>query len=642
MDDYIFGIDLGTTNCCVAIWNKNLTIIKDEYNNTTIPSVVAYTNTTKYVGYDAKNQLELNPTNVFYEIKRLLGKKFTDNSVQTDSKYFSYKISTDNDNNIIILSNLINKNMFTPEEICSSILLKIKSIIENYLNKLEINYEKIKVIVTIPAYFNDSQRQATLDAIEISGMICIKMINEPTAAALAYGYEKLSLKNTDEIKIIVYDLGGGTLDVSLLNICEGVFEVIASTGNTHLGGIDFDNRLIDYCITQFRLKNNNFNIDTLSILSLQKLRNECENAKKKLTNCHHAKIFIKNFYDNINLVINLSIDLFNNLTSDLISLCMKPLDDILISSQLTKKDIDEIILVGGASQMPIIKENIKKYLGKEPNCSLNPDTCVAAGAAIQGYIIKNKNDPFSESIVLLDVTSLSLGVEINGGIMDIIIPRNSIIPVTKKNWYTNDTENETLIEIKIFEGERKLTKDNFFVGKFELSNLTPLPKGSAKIELSFSIDVNGIINVIAEDLHNPDNIKNIQINNNKKKLSKKEINKIIEESVQFELIDNINKEKKQLLYKINDFIENIQYNIKDIETKEKNTITNDIDNIKNIINNDDTDLSKILLELQQKYAVLTLKANIILNENVVSPCSYEQNEKNQLLGRTELFENNEV
>ena len=614
-NDIIIGIDLGTTNSCVSIWrNNNLEIIPDSFGNKTIPSVVAYTNKTKYIGKSAKNQIDLNPENTFYEIKRFIGRKFDDESVKNDLPFLSYNLTKGDNDNIILKSDIKNrKNNYTPEEISAQVLMEIKHMAEDYLNT-----EIKKAVITTPAYFNDSQREATIDASTIAGLECVRIINEPTAAALAYGLEKKSTVKDKDINVIVYDLGGGTLDVSLLNICDGVFEVLASTGNTHLGGADFDNRLVNYCISYFKKKNNIVKIDSVSSMSLQKLKKSCENAKKVLSVTWKAIIAVKDFYDDKNLYITLTRDNFEKICKDLFILCLKPVEDVLKSCEMDREDIDEIILVGGGTRMPTIRENLRLFFrGKEPNSTVNPDEVVAAGAAIQGYIVANQSDPFSENVVLLDVIPLSLGVEVIGGVMDVLIPRNSVIPIKRKRKYTTDSDYQTEVEIQVFEGERKMSKDNFCIGNFILQGIESAPRGVARIEVTFSVDINGIISVTAEDLDNNQNKNNIIISGNKNRLSPNKIKKLVEEAKDMEIRDKISRQKKQSYYRIEDLCTNVITNINNDEFKlkdsDKEIILNDVNKVlqwlesKHFIDHDKKEYLDKLERLNKKYATLILK-----------------------------------
>lgn len=591
----IVGIDLGTSNTCCSIWkNSQPTIISDHYGNRTIPSVVAFTNKSRYVGRDAFNQIELNPTNSFYEVKRLIGKKYSE--IGEIQKYLSYNISQTESDKILL-------NNYSPEEISAYVLLEIKHMAEDYLK------EPIKnVVITVPAYFNDNQRHATRDAAKIAGLNCVRIINEPTAAALAYGYGLFS--DVDK-NILVYDLGGSTLDISLLNISDGVFQVLASTGNVHLGGCDFDTRLMKYCIESF---NKDIKPDSIN---LQKLKKACENAKKKLTTSLMTTIKIPNFYENNDLCVTITRGKFEEICNDLIILCIKPLSDII---EITKVSIDEIIMVGGATRMPCIQELVTKFFKKPLNNSINPDEAVAIGASIQGYMLSSegKNDPFCNNITLIDSLALSLGVEVMGGIMDIIIPRGSSIPIQKTRKYTPDSDNQTSVIIKIFEGERSITADNILIGEFELSGLKSGPRGSVKIDITFSVDINGIISVTADDSH--DNKNSIQIKSNMGRFTADELDELINQATINELVDKLQREKRQLYYEISDMCNVIMYNINNdmckLDNTDKINTQTDIESIKAwlLLNPHDKVVDKkdyydVLSRLKSKYATLILRTN---------------------------------
>jgi len=620
LEDIIVGIDLGTTNSCVAIWRKNnLEIIPDKHGNRTIPSVVAFTQKSRYVGKEAKKQIEVNTENSFYEVKRLIGRKYDDETVINDKQFITYAIDKDEQDNVVLLSNLSNKkNIHTPEEISSILLMELKHMAEDYLKRpIE------KAVITVPAYFNDAQRQATKDAATIAGLDCVRIINEPTSAALAYGLEKASINKDKDLNIIVYDLGGGTLDVSLLNISNGIFQVLGSSGNTHLGGADFDNRLISYCMNEFKKKYGYNKLDNLSSMSFQKLKQSCEEAKKRLSETAKTTVAVKDFYEDKNLFLTLTTELLEKICKDLFILCLKSVDDVLKSSDIDKKDIDEILLVGGGTRMPKIRNNLKLYFGgKEPNSSINPDEVVAAGAAIQGYILSHENDPFSENVVLLDIIPLSLGVETIGGVMNVLIPRNSVIPIKRKRKYTTDSDYETSVIVKVYEGERKMTKDNFFVGEFELTGIESAPRGIAQIEITFAVDVNGIINVSAIDLKNSDNHKTISINSNKGRLSPEKIKELVEEAKHSAVKDKIEREKKQFYYEIEDLCSNIKVNVNNNEFKlkenDKIMVIDDISQVfdwlteKNYIERTKKEYLKVLDKIKKKYGTLMLK---ITHEN---------------------------
>jgi molecular chaperone DnaK (HSP70) len=634
-NELVVGIDLGTTNSCISIWrNNNLEIIPDEKGNNTIPSVVAFTNRTRYIGHDANNQRELNPKNVFYEVKRLIGRQLTDETVLNEAEFLTYTLTCKcngninnedckNGCNILIKPDLKTNKKYTPEEISAIILSQLKNNASKYLNQ-----DITKAVITVPAYFNDSQRQSTKDAASIAGLDCVRIINEPTAASLAYGLTKLD--KTKEHTVIVYDFGGGTLDVSLLKIDDGIFEVLASSGNTHLGGLDFDNRIIDYCLHNFKEKFNIQEFNELSALSMQKLKKESELSKKKLSqiDIDTCDIIINNFYDNKKLQITITRNIINEICNDLLILCMKPIYDVLKSCELPITDINDIILVGGMTRMPIIQNNISMFFNnKKLNCSINPDEVVAMGAAIQGYILSHKNDPFSESVTLLDIIPLSLGVETIGGIMDIIIPRNSIIPISCDKLYTTDSDFQQSVIIKIFEGERSLTTDNFKVGEFILSNLQSAPRGHAEIKVTFNVDVNGIITISALDIKNTNNYETIIISGHKNRLSNSEIEHLIEEAKEQEKNDLLQKDKKKLYFEINNLCNNIKLNVSDknnldLKDTDKQNILNEINQIFLWLNTncyydiDKKDYSDKIAFITNKFGILILQFDN-LNNNIL-------------------------
>lgn len=606
--EYVIGIDLGTSNSCVSIWrNKCLEVIPDEYGNRTVPSVVAFTNKTRYIGVDARNQIEFNPENSYYDIKRLIGRKFSDTTVTNDREFFTFEVSPDKNDSILIKSSLQRrKQTYTPEELCSMILAKLKSMAESYLQT-----EITKAVITVPAYFNDAQRQATKDASTIAGLDCIRVLNEPTAAALAYG-----LKSKTETNILVYDNGAGTVDASVLNISDGVFQVLACTGNTHLGGEDFDNRLVNHSINSFKKKHNILDLENLLSSSMQKLKKACENAKKTLSVTGKAIITVNEFYDNKNLYLTITRKKFEELCQDLFILCMKPVDDVLRSCGVEKKEIDEIVLVGGSTRMPKIKEMLTTYFGKTPNDTVNPDEVVSAGAAIQGYILANQDDPFSSSIVLLDVTPLSLGIETTGGLMNVLIPRNSAMPITKRRKFTTDTDKMDKVTVNVYEGERKLVTDNFKVGTFELS-LDPAQRGVPEIEITFAIDVNGIINVTAIDKKNELNKNSIMITSNKGRLTLEEIKQLVTEAKKHEIDDKLIRDKKMLQNELEEICHNILCNLEDnsfnLKDSDKHKISEDIKQVVEFIKNDTKkdkrEYGDLLKRLRKSYAVLVLRAN---------------------------------
>jgi heat shock 70kDa protein 1/2/6/8 len=655
-EEIIIGIDLGTTNSCVSVWrNGNLEIIPDEYGHKTVPSCVAYTKNNRYVGNDAKNQKDLNPENVFYEVKRLIGRKSDDPFVMKEKRFLSYEISEDEAHNIRLVSS-VKDNLLTPEEIQAAILTKLKVMASSYL-KTPIE----KAVITIPAYFNDGQRQATKDAATIAGLECVRIINEPISAALAYGLVRRSVAKVHElnkkkkdksefienvlseedknkvveddsiinddnkITILVYDFGGGTLDVSLLNVDNGEFEVVGSSGNTRLGGSDFDNKLINFSIAKFSRMNNIKEIEKIQSLSLQRLRQSCERAKKILSTSSKTYIAVPKFYDDIDLYFSITRDEFELLCEDLFLISMLPIDDILQECDIIEDDIDEIILVGGMTRMPRVRQLIHSKFGKPGNCSMNPEEAISAGAAIQAYMISHRRDPFSKSISLVDTTALSLGVETVGGVMDVLIPRKTIIPAEAEKEYTTDTDDVTSIIVKIYEGERSMTEDNFFVGEFELTGFKPAPRGVPEIIVTISIDSNGIIIVSAENKKTKDKTT-VTVTGNKGRLSENEIDRLIDEAKDAEFKDEIDKRKKLYSYEIDDFCNNIITNLKRDEFKlteeDKIIILDDVTKVlqwsksKKYNEISDEDYEQVTEKLKRRYGILILNGNSEVMEQV--------------------------
>ena len=637
--EHVIGIDLGTSNSVVAIYrNDQVEIIPDEYGHKIIPSYVAYTSGMRYVGHDAKNQTELNPKNVFYETKRLIGRKFTDDIIENEKEFRTYNISKDNKGSITVVSNITVKNPntnepelknFTPEEIAAAILTKLKNMASDYL-KTPIT----KAVITIPANFNDGQRQATKDAAKIAGLDCIRLINEPTAAGIAYGILTRTEESSEKRLTLVYDFGGGTLDVALMEIENGNCSVISTAGNMRFGGSDFDTRLIQYCVGRFERMNHLPKL-VIPSLSMQKLKRECENAKKKLSNFTKTYIVVSKFYDDIDLCICLKRNDMEKLLSDLLLLCLKPVDDILKINELTESDIDDVILVGGMTRMPKIRNLVKSKFGKDPICNINPDEAIAAGAAIDAYIASHRRDPLKKNIKVQDVVSMSLGVEVNGGIMDSIIHKNDGLPCSAKKRYNPDQDYVDSVLIKIYEGERSLTQGyNFFVGEFELSGIEKAPKGSTEIEVKFSIDENGIISVSAENLKTND-FTEIIVTSNKNRLTKEEIEKFIEESKELEFKDLEIKGKKMACYEIEDSCSNILLNIlpseySKLSVNDREKITDDVNGIlnwvreKKITEREYKEYEDIIKQIRDRYGVLMLKGNIEENKVV----DREENNKN--------------
>lgn len=552
-EDIVIGIDLGTSNSCCSIWKNNKPImIPDENGKFIFPSIIAFDANDNIYSCNAAVS-KLNENNYFYETKRLIGRNYDDPIIQSEKKILTYDISSTENNNILIKKTINGKEFkITPEEVSSYVLSSIKISAEKFLKQ-----EITKAVITVPAYFNDNQRQATKDAARIAGFDCQMILCEPIASALAYG-----IINRNNYRILVYDFGGGTLDISVLQINDGIFEVKGTSGNMHLGGLDFDKIIYNYCLSIFLINNSHIKQsdleNNLSNINKKLLLNKCELAKKELSTMKNAVINIQNFYDNKDLSINLSRNRFYELCNRLLTLSMAPINTLFESIDINKNEIDEIILVGGMCRVPIIQENIEKYFEKKSNMSMNPNYIVAIGAGIQSYLLSHPDTEFSQSIILLNTTSLSLGIEVSNEIMDVIIPKNSLMPTHAKKLYTNNSTKEKLT-IKLFEGERTLTKDNYLVGEFDI-NVESAPIGTHQIEINVSIDINGIITLTATNLKN-NNKTAITINGKNKRLSENDIKKIIEESKKYKLIDKHNKKYKELQNHIINLLDNLKYNL---------------------------------------------------------------------------------
>jgi len=544
------GIDLGTTFSCVGIFhNDHVEIIPDQNGYRTIPSYVSFSDTEIYIGHHAKRRATKYPKQTIYDVKRFIGKNFSDPMVQEDIQYIGYDVIQGKDDSILCKVSIQNEiKLFTPEEISAILLTKIKEYASIYLHK-----DVTSAVITVPAYFNDAQRHATKQAGILAGLTVLRIINEPTAASIAYGLHNIPLHKDIVTNILVFDLGGGTFDVSIVSLEDGLFQVLATCGDTHLGGEDFDNLLIDECIKQFTIAHygdhgnhsdhgNHNDVSALCSIrtnakSMMKLKKNAEEAKKILSSSTSYTIEIDSLYEGHDMEITITRECFEALIEDKLYKCLKPIQQVLRDANIDKTAIHEIVMVGGSTRIPLLQTLISQEFMNKTLCrSINPDEAVAYGAAIQAAILSKVNSPVLDNVLLLDVSPLSIGIKTVGGIMNVMIPRNSTIPIKETQIFSTSLDNQTFVNIEIYEGERLLVSDNHPLGTFTIRGIEPAPRGEPKIEVELCIDSNGILTVSAVDT-DTGNTKSIQINHSTNRLSDTDIQQRLSDSKRYEQDD---------------------------------------------------------------------------------------------------------
>ena len=578
------GIDLGTTYSCVAVWKNNkVEVIPNDIGDRLTPSVVSFSKEERLIGQAAKNQITKNYKNTIYDAKRLIGRSFNEETVQQDMKLWPFKISKDvnSERPVINVEYMNEEKQFLAEEISSMVLEKLKQCAEDYLGK------KIEdAVITVPAYFNDSQRQATKDAGRIAGLNVKRIINEPTAAAIAYGFQ-----NKKEGHILIFDLGGGTFDVSILELQNSIYEVKSTRGDTHLGGEDFDNILVNYCIDEFK-KITEIDING-NQKALRRLKVACEKAKRDLSSAMQTSLDIDALAEGEDFNITITRPQFEELCDDSFNKCKNPLEEAIKDAGLTKNDIDDIVLVGGSTRIPKIQEIVKNFFdNKELNKTINPDEAVAIGAAIQGAIFDGVENDDLEQLVLLDVAPLSLGIETIGNKMSFVINRNSKIPYKTTKLYQTAYENQTIINFPVYQGENEFCKDNHFLGKFSLENIRKAPKGEVKVEVTFELDVDSILKVSGEEKGGNNDKGEITIKCENDRLSEDEIQKLMKNADKYREKDIMINRRIKAKSQLEKFVYTLKKKGNELSGNKRNKVLEKCDEVLNWVkNNNDVDSS---------------------------------------------------